>query len=74
MLLSDGFNGRKYVIEKMEVDTLSKNLLRKMKVERGSIVKIVRKHHFYSTIIEVDQTRIALDAKLVRKIWVVPYV
>ena len=74
MYLWDGFKEREYIVERLDLDTKSKNLFLRMHIKKGCVIKIIRKHAFYPSLIEVDQMRIALDSKLLKRIWVIPYV
>lgn len=74
MYLSDGFVDKKYVVEKIEGNAYLKNMVMRKSIQKGRVIKLIRKGNVYPYIIDVEGMLIALDKNLAMKIMVIPYV
>ena len=74
MKLSEGYCNRKYVVEKIIGSNYMNNMLLRMQIQKGSIITLLRKHRFFSYIVEVETSRVCFDESVANKIMVIPYV
>lgn len=74
MKLQDTFLNREYIIEKIKIDDINKRMLKRMNIDRGSVIKVIYNNKYYPFLIEIDGNRIAFEYEIARNIEVIPYV
>lgn len=74
MKLSEGFLGREYLIDKIELDEFNIKMLRRLHMEKGSVIKVIHNYKQYPYLIELYGNRIAFEYEIAKYIEVIPYV